>query len=157
MGYFNGLQGERELLGILHNESIQYISSDLTDKNDGFPSQLKDDEGNYREPYFYQKDGYPNILEIPTQGYSDNILKGIARGYDGIEDYHPKKELKYYIELFEELAANNKVFAPCFHCWTIANKDPDASVIDGLINYAKKKGIPVLNYILYYELKISNE
>jgi len=155
LGYFNGLQGEKELLGILHKEGIKFISSDLTDKNDGFPSPLKNEKGNYREPYFYNEDGFFKILEIPTQGNSDNILKGIARGYDGIDDYHPEKELKYYLGIFEELAEKNKVFAPCFHCWTIANKDPDGLVIDGLINYAYENGIEILNYIQYYEYMIA--
>jgi len=58
LGYYRGLQGQDDTLRILTELGFAFVSSDLRNENDLFPSPWYDKNGAFRQPYFYDQDKY---------------------------------------------------------------------------------------------------
>lgn len=149
-GHYRGFQGDGDLLAVLDSCGIRYISSDLRGKEDRFPSSWKDNSGNYRQPYYYIIEGFPEMLEIPTHGWSDNYLYGMSK-YVKTEERSKDDVLNYYLEHLDLAVRNNLVFAPLFHPWVCGTKDSKAWVLEGLVSSAIERNVLVLNYTQLYE------
>ena len=67
-GFFKGLQGEDERLGVISEYGVKYLSTDLRGPADSIPSGLQ-------QAYWYDEEGYPQLLEMPGHGWHDNVLK----------------------------------------------------------------------------------
>jgi peptidoglycan/xylan/chitin deacetylase (PgdA/CDA1 family) len=145
LGYYRGLQGEEDTLRTLTELGFSFVSSDLRNENDLFPSPWYDEHGAFRQPYFYDQDQYPNLLEIPTQGWTDNALKGQSRTTK-VKVHTLRQELDMRLEHLDFALENNLVYAPLCHPWAVATNDEDGFVIRGMLDHAVGKGIRVVSY-----------
>ena len=151
LGYYRGLQGENGTLRVLAEQGFAFISSDLRDRNDSFPSLWYDENGAFRQPYFYDHDKYPDLLEIPTQGWTDNALKGQSRTTK-VKVHTLRQELDIHLEHLDFAIENNLAYTPLCHPWAVATNDDDGSVIRGMLDYAIEKGVRVVSYKQLYEI-----
>ncbi|KAA0008939.1 MAG: hypothetical protein FE036_01455 [Thermoplasmata archaeon] len=154
-GHYKGLQGEHKILKILYDNGIRFISSDLRNKEEKFPSSWYDEEGNIRQPYLYDKNRYPDLIEIPTQGWNDNALKGMSRTTK-IRKHTLEEEVEIHKENIDFAVDNILCYAPLFHPWATAMTDEQGFVWTEIIKYADKKGVKIMSYkgVYYYLLDI---
>lgn len=152
-GFYNGLKGEKERLEILRKNGIKFVSSDLRGPNDQYPAPWKNLLGKFRQPYFYEEEGFPEMLEIPTQGTIDVLMKGISK-LSKTKPMPLQEELKYYITNIDYASKNHLNYSLIFHPWAIAYNDKNLFILNKLLNYISKKGIPILSYFdIYQRLK----
>jgi hypothetical protein len=151
LGTYRGLQGEEDTLRILTELGFAFVSSDLRNENDLFPSPWYDEDGAFRQPYFYDQDKYPNLLEIPTQGWTDNALKGQSRTTK-VKVHTLCQELDIHLEHLDFALENKLAYTPLCHPWAVATNDDDGFVIRGMLDYAVEKDIRVVSYKQLYEL-----
>jgi peptidoglycan/xylan/chitin deacetylase (PgdA/CDA1 family) len=151
LGTYRGLQGEDDTLRILAELDFAFVSSDLRNEKDLFPSPWYDENGAFRQPYFYDQDKYPNLLEIPTQGWTDNALKGQS-STTKVEVHTLRQELELHLEHLDFALENNLAYTPLCHPWAVATNDEDGFVIRGMLDYALEKGVHVVSYQQLYAL-----
>jgi peptidoglycan/xylan/chitin deacetylase (PgdA/CDA1 family) len=149
-GHYKGFQNNDEILEIINGEGILYLSSDLRNKKEMFPSEWVDENNMYRQPYFYDQLKFPKLLEIPTQGWNDNALKGMSKTTK-VKKHTLEEELNVHKQYLDYAILNKLVYAPLFHPWAIAKTDKSGYVIQNLITFAKEKNVKVLNYRQLYD------
>ena len=72
-GFLHGFQGEPERIAVLAEADIKYFSSDLRGPADSIPAGLV-------QAYWYDIEGFPELLEMPGHGWHDNVLKAKGGG-----------------------------------------------------------------------------
>jgi len=155
-GHYRGLRGENKILKILYNEGIRFISSDLRNEKEQFPSSWYDNEDNFRQPYFYDRSRFKDLLEIPTQGWNDNALKGMSRTTK-VRKHTLEEEAEIHKENIDFAVENILCYAPLFHPWATAMTDEQGYVISEIIKYAEKKEVAIMSYKMIYQYLMSKE
>jgi len=87
-GFFNGLSESAEILEILREAGIYCITTDTRSPN-GCNSAT-----NKERPYFYGKQGFAEILEVPSCGYQDDLSYACFAGRFDYAEYIEEKILK---------------------------------------------------------------
>ncbi|MHA1367318.1 MAG: hypothetical protein ACTSP5_13030, partial [Candidatus Heimdallarchaeota archaeon] len=141
--FYQGMQGERERLQILWDCGIRFISSDGRGPGEKPPAPWKDQEGNFRQPYFYKNEGYPDLLEIPNQGYSDNYYRGLSK--QSPVKMSLEEEIQTRIKDLEFAIKNNLVFAPAMHPWVTGLTDKDGIVITSMLEFAERCDMKIVS------------
>lgn len=157
--FYRGLQGVKKPLQMLRDEGYLFVGSD----GSGPPEQHM--PAPFTQPYWYAGDGFPDLLELPLNGWHCNMLFNTggqndnwqpATGWpDGTilktlpetveEGFHARaKELQHAID-------NDLVYTPSLHPWSIYRFDPELEHLDRLIEMAKENDVPVLNAMQLYE------
>jgi len=154
-GHYRGFQGDDDILSVLCQEGLHYVSSDLRNEQGTFPSEWTDAGGRYRQPYFYDRDKYPGLLEIPTQGWNDNGLKGMSRTSD-VKAHSLAEEIEIYEGYADFALERGLAYAPLFHPWAIAMTDRQGYVLKSLILYAREHEMRILNYRQLYDWVIES-
>ena len=158
LGYTNGLENELEIIKVLSKAGINYISSDLRDKNWGIESKLVEN-GKLRQPFFYTD----SLLEIPSHGWQDTAFTGRSKTV-GVKDY-PKtaKEVsEYFTDLIErgkDLSKNNNrdiYIGLCLHPQAVNVYDSELEFHSKILEYAQKNGVLVSSYTETYK-KLTNQ
>jgi len=67
-GFDNALRDEPQVLELIREAGIQYVSSLLWGPDYSLPALLE-------EPFSYKDDGFPDIWELPGHGWHENLLK----------------------------------------------------------------------------------
>ncbi len=70
-GFYQGFQGEAQRLAVFAELGFQYMSTDLRGPCDSIPSGLQ-------QAYWYDAEGFPQLLEMPGHGWHDNVLKALG-------------------------------------------------------------------------------
>ena len=99
LGHYNGLTGEEELLDLLKDLKIKYVSSDLRDEKESLNPPLKNINGTPRQPYRYHN----GLLEIPTMGWQDTVFSGTTRTalFEKVPGSY-NEIISYYKKLFND-------------------------------------------------------
>ncbi len=66
-GYYRGLMDRPDILKVLYKAGIRFTRTYLRNENDWGPLSIK------VQPFTYEPQGFPQILEIPSQGWQDII------------------------------------------------------------------------------------
>ena len=148
LGYYRGLAGHPEIIRGLYGLGIRYVSSDARNQDDEFPAPWIGQDGGFRQPYLYPD---CRLLEIPIQGWSDNVLKGMSR-HTPLPDAGLDAEIKHHREHLQYAIKHGLLYAPAYHPWSIGAKDPTASVILWLLSECRARDIPILSYIDVYRM-----
>ncbi len=152
-GFHRGLQGESEKLGAIVEEGIKYISTDLRGPADTIPSGLV-------QGYWYDQDGFPDLLELPGHGWHDNVLKSRSSGWLclpwpryvdwGIPRRPPEtpeeefQVQKAWIDRGRELDLD--YVSLVYHPHSIYAMSPDCKTVELIMQHVKEHGIPVTTY-----------
>lgn len=140
-GYYRGLKDRPEILEILAKAGIRFLRTDARNEKDYQPVPFEN------QPYFYEPQGFPHLLEFPVQGWQDTYLRENL-GWDNIAGF--VREIKKGIDY---IARNDLIWDYCQHDWTSIVNDPGMSIIRRLVVYAREKGVEFEQYSsLYVEL-----
>ncbi len=149
-----GLQGARDVLELVREAGLSYVSSQAWGPHYTLPAPLI-------QAYNYEKDGFPDIWELPCHGWHENVLKGHNATPDRLllwPPLYPDMQLTGYVTTpAEELAVYrffiDKAIAEdleyislIWHPWSLDRFDPDMEMLDMLFAYAASKGMPFLRY-----------
>ena len=138
-GYWQGLADRPDLVGILAETGIKYVSSWGRNSDNGNPTPLD------IQPFWYADQGHPDILELPFQHWLDGIWFeefGRDRGADFLE------VLKAGID---EIVQADSVYGVCFHEWAMLLYDEvGTGWVRGMLEYALARGVEVVSYGDYY-------
>lgn len=138
-GYYQGLMDRPDILDVLHKTGIRFTRTSMRGKNHWEPLSI------YIQPFTYEPQGFPDILEIPSQGWQD-ILYLRTHGWD-----KRKGLLEYNKKTVDQIAEKNLVWSACQHDWTSCEKDPEMSYTRALLEYARLRGVTVATHKSYYQ------
>jgi len=139
--YYKGLSDRPDLVALLDEAGISYVSSWARNESNGNPTPFS------VQPFWYEEQGYPEILELPAQFWLDAFWfeeNGIDRGRDFLE------ALKGAID---KIVDGDLVYGACFHEWAMLRYDEAGTGwVRGLIEYALGRGVAVMSYGDYYRI-----
>jgi len=141
-GYYRGLMDRPDILKVLYKAGIRFTRTYLRNENDWGPLSIK------VQPFTYEPQGFPQILEIPSQGWQD-IIYFRTNGWNKREEF-----LRYSKNMVDEIAQKDLVWSVCQHDWTSCQKDSEMDYTRRLLNYAQSKGITVTSHRVYYKKTI---
>ena len=158
-GFYRGLQGHPKQLGILWNHGHRFIRTDGV----GPPEQPM--PALFTQPYWHIQDGFPELFEVPANGWHCNLLFNTGHQSDGwkpapgfadgtileklpatVEEGFQarRKEFQYAID-------HNLIYGPAMHPWSVYRFDPELEHLERLIEMAKGKNVPILNCRQLYD------
>ena len=133
-GYYRGLSDRPDILLILHEEGIRFTSTYLRNEDDWQPVPLE------AQPFWYELQGFPDMLEIPGQGWADCIWRDV-------NGWKERKKYEQYLKsTLDEVKNRNLTWGTIFHDWAIIKADPTAEIMRSFIQYAKENGIKLVSY-----------
>lgn len=160
-GFYKGLQGERERLAVIWECGLRFISTDLRGPADSIPSGLQ-------QAYWYDEEGFGQLLELPGHGWHDNVLKEpkgalaprlmlpwpymLPWGIPTRPTRTPQEELevqKVWIERAIECGVD--YVALVYHPHSIYLLSEDCRIIELLIRYVLDRGLRTTTYRALYE------
>ncbi len=155
--YYRGLQGYPDRLKIMWDNGIRFLGSDGEGPPEAhFPAP-------FTQPYWYKKEGFPNLLELPITGFHCTYL------LQTIGDQHWKDKVGFPTgEILEELPKtvdeqisvrqkefqyaidNDLLYSPGLHPWSIYRFDKKLRCLRSVIEMAKDNSVPIKSFKDYY-------
>lgn len=137
-GYYKGLRERPDLLEIVAETGHRYVTSWGRNEQNGNPTP-------FVQPFTYDEEGFPGLLEIPFQFWLDGIWFD-ANGYT--EGRAFREALKGAID---DIVEHDLVFATAFHEWCAVEADEEGTGwIRGLLEYARERGVEITTYTDYW-------
>jgi len=150
-----GLKGAPEVLAVVQEAGLMYVSSMAWGKDYSLPAPLN-------QPFRYEEDGYPEIWEIPCHGWHENLLKNHNKwGPRRITLWPPEMPDAIppdFLKTPEEEFAVNKVFLDkakrdelafvslIWHPWSLYAFDPDMRMLELTFAYVQSMGLKTTTY-----------
>lgn len=139
--YFKGLNDRTDLLAILQRENVKFVRSYGRNSEDKSPVALE------VQPYWYEAQGFPEMLEMMVHGWIDVHYRRQI-GYENMTGY--VEEVKRWIDRAVE---ENRDLSWCQHDWSSVLHDPDMNATYEIVRYAKEKGCTLCSGSQYYAYK----
>lgn len=137
-GYHEGLRGRPDLVEIIHDAGLRYVTSWGRNADNGNPTP-------WVQPFTYADEGFPDILELPFQFWLD-VVWFDQHGYDTGPAY--LEALKGAVDV---VAAEDLVYGACFHDWVaLASDERRVGWLRGFLRYALEQGVEVTTYTEYW-------
>ena len=151
VGSVDGLKQAPEALKLLDAADYRYVSSLAWGPCWTLPALLV-------APFPYTEEGYPDLWELPSCGWHENLLKGNNEcGPRRLGLFpHPMPDsmpTDYVKSADEEFAVNNKPFIDramadtmplvslIWHPWSLHRFDPEMQMLDMTFRYVREKGL----------------
>lgn len=135
--FYLGLKGRPDILEALHTVGIRFIRSYGRNKVGYSPVPLE------VQPFFYVEEGFPDILELPANGWQDCYWR---ERYG----YKANWERQIYTDL-DYVAERDYFLALVQHDWSSIREDKKMQRTKAIILYAQKIGVRIISYRQYYE------
>ncbi|HTX01459.1 MAG TPA: polysaccharide deacetylase family protein, partial [Acidimicrobiales bacterium] len=133
-GYHLGVGDQPATLSMLWSAGIRYVSSWGRNEQGGQPTPLD------RQPFWYDAADYPDLLEIPFQGWLDGTW---------FEAFGPKDADGFSAVLCEradEAADRDLVFGTCFHDWALLHyHEREERWLRRFLERVRERGVPILS------------
>ena len=162
-GFYRGLRGETQLLALLVELLVPFVSSDARGPMETIPSPLT-------EPYWYDEDGFPGLLELPAQDWHENVLKGhnpvpcmwppvLPWGYPSRPPQTPEEEFAVYRTSLDGVAEMDLTYySPPMHPWSIYRFNPEARTVALILEEVRRMDMPVTTFsAVHRELRAKRE
>ena len=137
--YYRGLMDRPDVLEVLYQAGIRFTRTYGRNEKDFQPVPFQ------VQPFWYEPQGFPDILECPVQGWQDCIWRGVY-GWEKKDDY-----LKMLKDNVDHIVEHDLVWGYASHDWSSLREDPDMKIIRNLIEYAKQRGVRLMSYRQYYQ------
>lgn len=155
--YCKGLQGHPDRLKTLWDDGVRFLGSD------GMGPPKAPVPAPFTQPYWYEKEGFPGLLEMPITGFhcthllqtisdqswerragfpTGEILQELPKDVDEQISVR-QKEFRYAID--EDL-----IYSPGLHPWSIYRFDRKLECLRFLIQMAKDKNVPIRSFSGHY-------
>lgn len=132
--YYRGLSDRPDLLEILWEEGIRWMRCAGRNERDWQPVPFD------WQPYWYEPQGFPDMLEFPIQGWQDCILRQNL-GYDNLNGY-----LDRVRQDVDTVAARNLIWNYVQHDWSSIREDPAMWLTEHFFRYALERGLQFDTY-----------
>jgi len=136
--YYRGLSDRPDILEIVARLGMSYVRSYGRDSHDYFPL------GWEVQPFWYARQEFPSLLEIPIQGWIDAQWRR-EHGWENWPGYH-----QYLRSRIDELTGSTWCWSLCQHDWTSILDDTELNWTRRLLEYAAER-VHVLTHDQYYE------
>ena len=139
LGYYRGLSDRPDLLAIVRYLGIRFTRTYARNSRDYSPLAFE------TQPFRYAPQGFPDILEIPGQGWPDCILRE-AMGYENADIYIRQvgKDLDY-------VAAKGLTWSYAQYDWSSIASDPEMRATRAILEHVRQLGFMVQTHRAYYE------
>jgi peptidoglycan/xylan/chitin deacetylase (PgdA/CDA1 family) len=137
--YYRGLSDRPDILQILWDLGIRYTRCFGRNEHDWMPVPLD------WQPFWYEVQGFPEMLEMMTHGWHDCLLRPRC-GWANLDSY-----VEAVRPLIDQAVARNLVFSYCAHDHSSIRQDPEMTIIGRLLEYAQAKEMYIISYKQYYE------
>ena len=138
-GYHQGLRGRPDLLGVLRDAGIRYVTSWGRNEDNGNPTPWE------VQPFTYEEEGYGDILELPFQFWLD-VVWFDTHGYDT-----GPQLLDALKSAVDHVAEHDLVYGACFHDWVaMASDERNVGWLRGFLRHAAECGVEVTTYTEYW-------
>jgi peptidoglycan/xylan/chitin deacetylase (PgdA/CDA1 family) len=138
-GYHLGLTDRPEMLAVLQERGIKFVSSWARNAQGVNPTPLS------VQPFWYAEQGFPDLLEIPFQHWLDGTWfeeYGIERGTEFADVLR---------QAIDEIVRDDLVYGACFHDWAqLRYREAETGWVRSLMEYAQANGVETLSYRQYY-------
>ena len=163
-GYYKGMQGYSDRLKILWNNGMRFLGADSVGPPGAVMPAL------FTQHYWYEKEGFPELLEIPATGFHCTYLLrtigdplgwknkvGFATG-EILEELpnNPDEQISVRQKEFQYAIDNDLVYAPSFHPWSIYRFDEELRCLRFLVQMARDNNVPIKSFKEYY-LEVSKQ
>ena len=142
-GYHLGLSDRPDLLKIVADTGLRYISSWGRNADGGHPVPFD------AQPFWYEDQGFPDLLELPHHYWLDGVWfeeNGRDRGVEFLE------VLKLAID---EIVEKDLVWGVRIHDWALLLYNAvGTGWLRGLVAYALDRGVEVTSYGRYHEREV---
>jgi peptidoglycan/xylan/chitin deacetylase (PgdA/CDA1 family) len=140
--YYRGLGDRPDLLEIVHRHGFRILRTAGRNERDGLPVPME------WQPFFYEVQGFPDVLEILVHDYQDDYQFMEFNGLPDISGY-----AAHVRQVADCVARDNLVWGLCTHdhnCRTPEAFKEKTSWLVKLIRHAKSIGIRFLTATEYY-------
>jgi peptidoglycan/xylan/chitin deacetylase (PgdA/CDA1 family) len=138
-GYYRGLSDRPDLLQILREAGFRFLRTYMRNQHDWgpVPAQV--------QPFWYEPQGFADMLEITAQGWQDCHYRQI-NGWQDTEGY-----LNHLLQSLDHVAENDLTWSLCVHDFSTIREDPQLTIISRLLKNAKRKDVRILSCRQFYE------
>jgi predicted N-formylglutamate amidohydrolase len=103
------------------------------------------------QPFWYSRQGFPDLLEIPLQGWIDAQYRR-EHGWENWPVYH-----EYLKGVVDEVAASGRCWSLCQHDWTSIMYDEPLHWTRKLLEYAAERLVILTHFEFYEQLRRRRE
>lgn len=138
LGSYRGLADRPDLLEMLSRLGIRFLRTYTRNANDAHPVPFD------VQPFRYDAQGFPDMLEIPGQGWPDHLLRE-ALGFGPSDRYvqHLRKDLDY-------IAARKLTWSVIQHDWSSIKDDPSMLSTRRFLEQVAALGFKTRSHATYY-------
>ena len=127
-----------DLLEIVRAAGLRYVTSWGRNEQNGNPTP-------WVQPFSYEAEGYPDILELPFQFWLD-VVWFDTHGYDSGPQY-----LEALKGAVDHIVEHDLVYGACFHDWVaLASNEEETGWLRGFLTYARDRGVELTTYTDYW-------
>jgi peptidoglycan/xylan/chitin deacetylase (PgdA/CDA1 family) len=137
--YYRGLSNRPDILEVLWECGIRFLRTDGRNEHDWQPVSFE------VQPYTYELQGFPRMLEFGIQGWADCLLRE-KLGWHDHDGY--LAELRTNLEL---IAHRGMVWSYLQHDWSSLRGDPELSLTESLLRMVRERAVAVETYASYYD------
>jgi len=101
------------------------------------------------QPFFYEAQGFPDILECPIQGWQDCIWRDRF-------GWNASWEKKVFM-FIDHIVENNSYYGLVQHDWSSIKSDKRMERTAAILDYALKNDVQPLHYRELYDLQMSSK
>lgn len=136
--YYRGLADRPDILAIIARLGMSYVRSYGRNAKDYFPLDRE------VQPFWYTRQGFPSLLEIPMQGWIDAQWRR-EHGWSNWPAYHT-----YVKTQVDQVAKSGGCWSHCQHDWTSLLYDDKLIWTRKLLEYAADR-LELLTHDAFYE------
>lgn len=142
--YYRGLMDRPDILEVLWAEGIRFTRTYGRNAQDYQPTPFE------VQPFRYEPQGFPEMLEIPIQGFQDCYLRE-RLGWENVDAY-----TRWILSDLELVARRGWTWSYCQHDWS--NRcDPEMSILRRLLERARELGVEVMSHEACYRRRMEEE
>lgn len=136
--YYRGLADRPDILGLISRHGMSYVRSYGRNSRDYFPLDWD------VQPFWYARQGFPDLLETPMQGWIDAQWRR-EHGWQNWYLYHD-----YLQEQVDRVGASELCWSHCQHDWTSTLYDEPLDWTRKFLQYAAER-LQILTHSDFYE------
>jgi peptidoglycan/xylan/chitin deacetylase (PgdA/CDA1 family) len=133
-GYYRGLSDRPDVLAVLWECGIRFLRTDARDHDDWQPVPFD------VQPYRYELQGYPQLLEFGIQGWADCLLRDEI-GWSNHAGYLAEIERG-----LDRIARDGLVWSYLQHDWSSRREDPELALTEAVLRAVRARGIVTDTY-----------
>lgn len=138
--FHRGLLDRPDILAVLHGAGIRFLRSWGRNEKGYTPVPLD------VQPFFYDEQGFPDMLECPVNGWQDCIFRD-DHGWKARWD-------QTFIADLDQVARRGEYIALCQHDWSSIREDPEMEMTAAIIDHALASGVRIISYKALYDEKL---